>query len=161
MPLGSVVVYANGHRAEVQGGGDVLLKFMHGECVSLRDVLDVCIISKWLVSMDKFDNGGFKMVLVNGKIAITKGRRYVGSTKIWFGMYHLRLNDEGSASKPCVESNCNIASVASVSCVSSNDVMGGFVANVNEVNFFDYFVCLISLWYKPLAHTNVKNIETK
>lgn len=74
-------------------------------------------------------------------------------------MYLLCLSDEGSVSGPSVESNDVGASVASVSCVASNDVICVQVANANEVNFSTYFVCSISLWHKCLAHTNVKNIE--
>nr|KAJ0202827.1 hypothetical protein LSAT_V11C500278000 [Lactuca sativa] len=156
MPQGTVVVCADGYRAEVLGKGDVRLKFTRGEWVTLRDVLHVPTISKGLVSTDKFDNGGFKMVLERGKIVITKGRRHVGRANNTSGMYHLCLSDEGNVSVPSVE--CGVSSVASVSGVG-NDVIDGLVANVNEVNFSGYIVCSISLWHKRLAHTNVKNIE--
>ena len=156
MPQGTVVVCADGHRAEVLGKGDVRLKFTRGEWVTLRDVLHVPTISKGLVSADKFDKGGFKMVLERGKIVITKGRRHVGRANNTSGMYRLCLSDEGNVSGPSVE--CGVSSVASVSSVG-NDVIDGLVANVNEVNFSGYIVCSISLWHKHLAHTNVKNIE--
>nr|KAJ0204663.1 hypothetical protein LSAT_V11C500280120 [Lactuca sativa] len=156
MPQGTVVVCADGHRAEVLGKGDVRLKFTRGEWVNLRDVLHVPTISKGLVSADKFDKGGFKMVLERGKIVITKGRRHVGRANNTSGMYRLCLSDEGNVSGSSVE--CGVSSVASVSSVGK-DVIDGLVANVNEVNFSGYIVCSISLWHKRLAHTNVKNIE--
>nr|KAJ0199823.1 hypothetical protein LSAT_V11C600321130 [Lactuca sativa] len=156
MPQGTVVVCADGHRAEVLGKGDVRLKFTRGEWVTLRDVLHVPTISKGLVSADNFDKGGFKMVLERGKIVIIKGRRHVGRANNTSGMYRLCLSDEGNVSVPSVE--CGVSSVASVSGVG-NDVIDGLVANVNEVNFSGYIVCSISLWHKRLAHANVKNIE--
>nr|KAJ0219232.1 hypothetical protein LSAT_V11C300107710 [Lactuca sativa] len=156
MPQGTVVVCADSHRAEVLGKGDVRLKFTRGEWVTLRDVLHVPTISKGLVSADKLDKGGFKMVLERGKIVITKGRRHVGRANNTSGMYRLCLSDEGNVCGPSVE--CGVSSVASVSSVG-NDVIDGLVANVNEVNFSGYIVCSISLWHKRLAHTNVKNIE--
>nr|KAJ0188051.1 hypothetical protein LSAT_V11C900477710 [Lactuca sativa] len=149
MPHGTVVVCVDGHRAEVLGRGDVRLKFTH-------DVLHAPTISKGLVSADKFDKGGFKMVLERGKIVIAKGRRHVGRANKTSGMYRLCLSDEGNMSGPSVESG--VSSVASVSSVGNN-VIDGLVANVNEVNFSGYIVCSISLWHKRLAHTNVKNIE--
>nr|KAJ0206321.1 hypothetical protein LSAT_V11C500272090 [Lactuca sativa] len=127
MPPGTVVVCADGHRAEVQGRGDVRLKFTCGEWVTLRDVLHVLLSRR-----NKFDKGGFKMVLENGKIVITKGRRYVGKANNYYGMYHLCLSDEGSASGYSVDSNG--ASVASMSSVASNDVTGGLVANAEVEN---------------------------
>nr|KAJ0197577.1 hypothetical protein LSAT_V11C700367030 [Lactuca sativa] len=132
MPHGTVVICANGHRAEVLGSGDVHVKFTRGEWVTLRDILHVPTISKGLVSTDKFDKGGFKMVLEKGKIVITKGRRYVGRANNCSGMYCLCLSDEGSVCGPSVESgSSSVANVLSV----DNDVIGGLVANVNEVNF--------------------------
>nr|KAJ0204881.1 hypothetical protein LSAT_V11C500270260 [Lactuca sativa] len=134
-----------------------MLKFTHGELVTLQYVLHVPTISKGLVSADKFEKGGFKMELEKGTIVITKGRRYVGRVNNCSGMNLFYLSDEGSASGSSVDSNG--AGVACVSSVASNDVISGLVANVNEVNFFCYAVCSISLWHKRLAHTNVKNIE--
>nr|KAJ0225474.1 hypothetical protein LSAT_V11C100003670 [Lactuca sativa] len=113
MPQGTVVVCADGHRAEVLGKGDVRLKFTRGEWVTLRDVLHVPTISKGLVSADNFDKGGFKMVLERGKIVITKGRRHVRRANNTSGMYRLCLSDEGNVSVPSVE--CGVSSVASVS----------------------------------------------
>nr|KAJ0226021.1 hypothetical protein LSAT_V11C100034080 [Lactuca sativa] len=89
MPPGMVVICAAGHSPKVQGRGDVHLKFTCGEWVTLRDVLHVPSMYKGLVSTDKFDKGGFKMVLENGKIVITKVRRYVGKANNCFGLYHL------------------------------------------------------------------------
>ncbi|KAJ9542149.1 hypothetical protein OSB04_028655 [Centaurea solstitialis] len=65
-PAGTVVVCADGHRADVLGIGDVTLRFKRGRTVVLTDALHVPTISKGLVSADKFDKGGFKMVLENG-----------------------------------------------------------------------------------------------
>nr|KAJ0185273.1 hypothetical protein LSAT_V11C900468360 [Lactuca sativa] len=113
MPTGMVVVCADGHKFEVQGRGDVHLKF----------------------TRDKFDKEGFNMELEKGMIAITKGRRYVGRVNNCSGMYHLSLSDEGSASSSSVESGGY--NVENVSCVGMNDVTDGMIANVNEVNFSD------------------------
>ena len=66
-------------------------------------------------------------------------------------MYFLCLSDDGSASRPSVDSDG--------ASVGRNDVIGGLVANVKEMSFCGYFVCPICFRYKPLAHTNVKNIE--
>nr|KAJ0205914.1 hypothetical protein LSAT_V11C500251280 [Lactuca sativa] len=136
MSPGTVVVCTDGHRAEVQGRGDVRVKFT-------RDVLHIHSISKGFVSSDKFDKGGFKMKLEKGRIMITKGRRYVGRANNCSGMSCLCPSGEGSASGTNVDSNG--ASVASVSSVTINDVIGGLVTNANEVNFVGYFVCSISL----------------
>nr|KAJ0195168.1 hypothetical protein LSAT_V11C700373410 [Lactuca sativa] len=116
MPPGMVVFYVDGHRVIVQGRGDVRLQFTCGEWVILRDVLHVPTLSKGFISADKFDKGGFNMLLENGKIIISKGRRYVGRTKNCSIMYHLFLSDEGSASGSRFYSNG-----ASVSSVASND----------------------------------------
>nr|KAJ0226173.1 hypothetical protein LSAT_V11C100009710 [Lactuca sativa] len=80
----------------------VTVEFSCGECVTLRDVLHVPTISNGLVSADKFDKGGFKMELENGRIVITKGKRYVGKANNCSGMYRLLLSDEGSVSKHSV-----------------------------------------------------------
>nr|KAJ0215517.1 hypothetical protein LSAT_V11C300106880 [Lactuca sativa] len=82
-------------------------------------------------------------------IVITRGRRYDGRSNNCTRMYHLGLNDKGSVSGSSVDSNG--ASVVSVSSVSSNDVIGGLVVNVNEVNFSGYFVCSIYLWHKTFS----------
>ena len=66
------------------------------------------------------------------------------------------LSDEDSVGRTSVDSND-----ASVSIVGINDVIGGLVANVNEMNFSGYFACSISLDHKRIVHTNVKNIEKK
>nr|KAJ0201752.1 hypothetical protein LSAT_V11C600334860 [Lactuca sativa] len=133
MPQGTVVVCADGHRAEVLGKGfDMFFMFLPSR------------------------RGRFKMVLERGKIVITKGRRHVGRANNTLGMYRLCLSDEGNVSGPSVE--CGVSSVSSVSSVG-NDVIDRLVANVNEVNFSGYIVCSISLWHKRLAHTNVKNVE--
>nr|KAJ0194266.1 hypothetical protein LSAT_V11C800418370 [Lactuca sativa] len=80
-PLGTIVVCANSHTDEVQGRGDVRFNFTLGEWVTLQDVLHVPTISKGLVSIDKFDKGGFKTELGKGWIVITKGIRYIGRVK--------------------------------------------------------------------------------
>nr|KAJ0223370.1 hypothetical protein LSAT_V11C200096470 [Lactuca sativa] len=82
IPPRTIVVYVDGHRAKVQGRGDVRLKFTNGEWVTLRDVLYVPTILKGLVSTDKFDRGGFKMELEKGRIVITKGRNMLGRRAI-------------------------------------------------------------------------------
>ena len=74
------MVCVDGQIVEVQGIGDIRLKFTRGEWVTLQDVLHVPTISKGLVFTDMFDKVGFKMELDKGKIVITKGRRYVGRT---------------------------------------------------------------------------------
>ena len=76
-PPGMVVVYVDGHKAKVQGRGDVRLKLTCGEWVTLRDVLHVPTISKGLFSANMFNKVGFKMELKKGKNMITKVRRYV------------------------------------------------------------------------------------
>nr|KAJ0202736.1 hypothetical protein LSAT_V11C500229490 [Lactuca sativa] len=105
MPLGTVVVYVNGHRAEVQGRGDVRLKYTHGEWVTLQYVLYVPTISKGLVYADKFDKGGLKMELEKGTIMITNYRRYVRRANNCSWMYRLCLSDDGSSSGSSVDSN--------------------------------------------------------
>jgi Integrase core domain/GAG-pre-integrase domain len=123
--------------------------------VTLRDVLHVPTISKGLVSAEKFDKAGFKMVLEKGKIVITRGRIHVGKAMNCSGMYRLSLSDEGNESG----FNSDVSSVESVSSVGRENVTGGLIANVNEMSYSGYFVCSISLWHKRLAHTNIKNIE--
>nr|KAJ0190004.1 hypothetical protein LSAT_V11C800430850 [Lactuca sativa] len=65
-PPATTVVCADGQRVEFQGRYAVLLKFIRGEWVTLRDLLCVPTISKGAVSADKFDKGGFKMELEKG-----------------------------------------------------------------------------------------------
>ncbi|KAJ9557645.1 hypothetical protein OSB04_012259 [Centaurea solstitialis] len=161
VPAGTVVVCADGHRADVLGIGDVILRFKRGRTVVLTDALHVPTIPKGLVSADKFDKGGFKMVLENGRIDISRGGAYVGKAVNVSGMYRLVL-----------ESDDEVNNVGSGSSSGSNDVTSGVGSNnvlfpfANEVNFSGYFVCSVTssdtsvtLWHKRLAHTNIKNIE--
>ncbi|KAJ9554969.1 hypothetical protein OSB04_009583 [Centaurea solstitialis] len=160
-PAGTVVVCADGHRADVLGIGDVILRFKRGRTVVLTDALHVPTIPKGLVSADKFDKGGFKMVLENGRIDISRGGAYVGKAVNVSGMYRLVL-----------ESDDEVNNVGSGSSSGSNDVTSGVGSNnvlfpfANEVNISGYFVCSVTssdtsvtLWHKRLAHTNIKNIE--
>nr|KAJ0190882.1 hypothetical protein LSAT_V11C800430840 [Lactuca sativa] len=71
----------------------------------------------------------------------------------------ISLSDKGGESWLSVESG--VPSVKNVYCVGKNDVTGGMIDNLNEMDFSGYFVCSISLWLKRLAHTNVKNIGKK
>ncbi|KAJ9547349.1 LOW QUALITY PROTEIN: hypothetical protein OSB04_019892 [Centaurea solstitialis] len=160
-PARTVVVCADGHRADVLGIGDVTLRFKRGRTVVLTDTLHVPTISKELVSADKFDKGGFKMVLENGRIDISRGGAYVGKAVNVSGMYRLVL-----------ESDDEVNNVGSGSSSGSNDVTSGVGSNnalfpfANEVNISGYFVCSVTssdtsvtLWHKRLAHTNIKNVE--
>ncbi|KAJ9561598.1 hypothetical protein OSB04_006758 [Centaurea solstitialis] len=132
-----------------------------GRTVVLTDALHVPTIPKGLVSADKFDKGGFKMVLENGRIDISRGGAYVGKAVNVSGMYRLVL-----------ESDDEVNNVGSGSSSGSNDVTSGVGSNnvlfpfANEVNISGYFVCSVTssdtsvtLWHKRLAHTNIKNIE--
>ncbi|KAJ9561599.1 hypothetical protein OSB04_006759 [Centaurea solstitialis] len=124
--------------------------------------LMVIVLMCWgLVSADKFDKGGFKMVLENGRIDISRGGAYVGKAVNVSGMYRLVL-----------ESDDEVNNVGSGSSSGSNDVTSGVGSNnvlfpfANEVNISGYFVCSVTssdtsvtLWHKRLAHTNIKNIE--
>ncbi|KAJ9566879.1 hypothetical protein OSB04_002845 [Centaurea solstitialis] len=151
-PAGTVVVCADGHRADVLG---------IGRTVVLTDALHAPTISKGLVSADKFDKAGFKMVLENGRIDISRGGAYVGKAVNVNGMYRLVL-----------ESDDEVNNVGSGSSSGSNDVTSSVGSNnalfpfANEVNISGYFVCsvtssdtFVTLWHKRLAHTNIKNIE--
>lgn len=77
----TVVVYIDGHNAEVQGRGNFCLKFTRGSWVTLRVVLHVPTILKGLISAEKFENCMFKMELEKGKFVINKGKMYVGRAK--------------------------------------------------------------------------------
>nr|KAJ0208582.1 hypothetical protein LSAT_V11C400165760 [Lactuca sativa] len=81
---GMVVICVDGHKAEVEGRGDVHLKLT-------RDVYHVPTILNGFVSVDKLDKYGFKMKLEKGKIVITKGRKYVGRVNNCSAMYLLYL----------------------------------------------------------------------
>ncbi|KAJ9567237.1 hypothetical protein OSB04_003203 [Centaurea solstitialis] len=85
-----------------------------GRTVVLIDTLHVPTISKGLVSADKFDKGGFKMVLENGRIDISRGGAYVGKAVNVSGMYRLVL-----------ESDDEVNNVGSGSSSGSNDVTSG------------------------------------
>ena len=170
VPRGTVVVCADGHRVGVSGTGTVLLKFRNGARVTLRDVLHVPGISKGLVSADKFDKNGYKLVIENGRVEFTRGGHYVGQAINLQGMYRLDLNKtygdrvgpgngvsviDVDFSDSSSDSGSDGAGSVSAS-TGSNDVTS---FELNEVNFSDYIVCSISLWHKRLAHTNIKNIE--
>ncbi|KAJ9536585.1 hypothetical protein OSB04_un000234 [Centaurea solstitialis] len=119
----------DGHCADVLGIGDITLRFKRGRTVVLSDALHVPTISKGLVSADKFDKGGFKMELENGRIEISRGEAYVGKAVNVSGMYRLVL-----------ESDDEVNHVGSGSSSGSNDVTSGVGSNnamfpfANEVN---------------------------
>ncbi|KAJ9547395.1 hypothetical protein OSB04_019938 [Centaurea solstitialis] len=129
IPAGTHVVCADGHRADVLGIGDITLRFKRGRTIVLIDALHVPTISKGLVSADKFDKGGFKMELENGRIEISRGGAYFGKAVNVSGMYRLVLESDGEVNH-----------VGSGSSSGSNDVTSGVGSNnamfpfANEVN---------------------------
>ncbi|KAI3496568.1 hypothetical protein L1887_38933 [Cichorium endivia] len=172
VPEGTIVVCADGHRVRVHGKGTVVLKFRNGRRVTLQDVLHVPGISKGLISADKFDNNGYKLVIQNGRVEFTRNDFFVGQAINTRGMYRLDLvegaaDHEGSGPDVSVldfdfsdgvsDSGSDSSGTASDSSgTGSNDVTG---FEMNEVNISAYIACSISLWHKRLAHTNFKNIE--
>ena len=168
VPQGTVVVCADGHRVEVRGKGTVRLNFRDGRMVTLQDVLHVPGITKGLVSADKFDRNGYKMVIKNLRVKFSLNDIYVGQAKNTGGMYRLDLaedgideeedSDEGGVSVIDGfgnESDSDSGDSGSDSFYQCNAI--GF--DLNEIMSSDYIACSISLWHKRLAHTNIKNIE--
>ncbi|KAI3815113.1 hypothetical protein L1987_14769 [Smallanthus sonchifolius] len=174
VPEGTVVVCADGHRVGVHGKGTVQLNFTNGKTVTLQDVLHVPGISKGLVSADKFDRNGYKLVLENLRVRFSRNNAFVGQAKNTSGMYRLDLAED----HPEEESENSGVSVINADSSDdgfssdsgdSSDSVGTSTSDVSDCNFigfelnaimsFDYIACSISLWHKRLGHTNIKNIE--
>ncbi|KAF5775122.1 putative RNA-directed DNA polymerase [Helianthus annuus] len=168
VPQGTVVVCADGHRVEVRGKGTVRLNFRDGQVVTLQDVLHVPGITKGLVSADKFDRNGYKLVIKNLRVKFSLNDIYVGQAKNTGGMYRLDLAEDGIGEEE--DSDQGGVSVIDGFGNESDSDSGGSVSSsigecnaigfdLNEIMSSDYIACSISLWHKRLAHTNIKNIE--
>ncbi|KAJ9547539.1 hypothetical protein OSB04_020082 [Centaurea solstitialis] len=146
VPAGTHVVCVDGHRADVLGIGDITLWFKRGRTVVLSDTLHVSTISKGLVSADKFDKGGFKLELENGRIEISRGGAYVGKAVNVSGMYRLVLESDGEVNH--VGSGSSSGSNDVTSGVGSNNVMFPFANEVNisgrkpEIDYMKVWGCV-------------------
>ncbi|GJS54935.1 DNA polymerase zeta catalytic subunit-like protein [Tanacetum coccineum] len=89
---------ANSDRADVCGFGTVKLKFTSGKVVTLQNVYHVPSIPKYLISVSKLDEHGFKITFESRKVVISKHSVFVGKGYILGGMY--RVDDSsGSVGK--------------------------------------------------------------
>ncbi|KAI3699985.1 hypothetical protein L2E82_44596 [Cichorium intybus] len=75
----------------------MVLEFRNGRRVILQDVLHVHGISKGLLSADKFDNNGYKLI-ENRRVEFTRNDFFVGQAINTCGMYQLDLV-EGAADR--------------------------------------------------------------
>ncbi|KAK9049048.1 hypothetical protein SSX86_031984, partial [Deinandra increscens subsp. villosa] len=94
VPEGTEVICADGHGVEVRGKGTVQLNFANGQPVILHDVFHVPGVTKGLVSADKFDRNGFKLVIKDLQVMFSRGSVYVGRAVNRGGMYRLELDED-------------------------------------------------------------------
>ncbi|KAJ9557005.1 hypothetical protein OSB04_011619 [Centaurea solstitialis] len=121
---------------------------------SLSDALRVPTISKGLVSADKFNKGGFKMELENGRIEISRSGAYVGKAVNVSGMYRLVLESDDEVNH--VGSGSSSGSNDVTSSVGSNNAMFPFA---NEVNISGYFVSKFTKKPFPSVKRNTSLLE--
>ena len=78
MDDGEKLYMGNSSASNVEGKGNVLLKFTSGKVVTLTDVLHVPEIRKNLVSGPILSKKGFKLVFESDRFILTKAGMYVG-----------------------------------------------------------------------------------
>ena len=91
MDDGEKLYMGNSSASNVEGKGNVLLKFTSGKIVTLTDVLHVPEIRKNLVSGPILSKKGFKLVFESDRFILTKAGMYVGKGYLTEGLFKLNV----------------------------------------------------------------------
>ena len=91
MDDGEKLYMGNSSASNVEGKGNVLLKFTSGKVVTLTDVLHVPEIRKNLVSGPILSKKGFKLVFESDRFILTKAGMYVGKGYLTEGLFKLNV----------------------------------------------------------------------
>ena len=91
MDDGEKLYMGNSAASNVEGKGNVLLKFTSGKVVTLTDVLHVPEIRKNLVSGPILSKKGFKLVFESDRFILTKAGMYVGKGYLTEGLFKLNV----------------------------------------------------------------------
>ena len=91
MDDGEKLYMRNSSASNVEGKGNVLLKFTSGKVVTLTDVLHVPEIRKNLVSGPILSKKGFKLVFESDRFILTKAGMYVGKGYLTEGLFKLNV----------------------------------------------------------------------
>ena len=91
MDDGEKLHMGNSSASNVEGKGNVLLKFTSGKVVTLTDVLHVPEIRKNLVSGPILSKKGFKLVFESDRFILTKAGMYVGKGYLTEGLFKLNV----------------------------------------------------------------------
>ena len=91
MDDGEKLYMGNSSASNVEGKGNVLLKFTSGKVVTLTDVLLVPEIRKNLVSGPILCKKGFKLVFESDMFILTKAGMYVGKGYLTEGLFKLNV----------------------------------------------------------------------
>ena len=91
-PQGHVVVMDNHDTTKVDGKGFVDLQFTFGKKLVLTNVLHVLDMRKNLVSADRFNKSGLKIVLESDKVILSKSGVFVGQSYSCDEMFKLSIN---------------------------------------------------------------------
>ena len=91
MDDGEKLYMGNSSALNVEGKGNVLLKFTSGKVVTLTDVLHVPEIRKNLVSGPILSKKGFKLVFESDRFILTKAGMYVGKGYLTEGLFKLNV----------------------------------------------------------------------
>ena len=107
---GENLYMGNSSTSNVEGKGNMMLKFTSGNVVTLTDVLHVPEIRKNLVSGPILSKKGFKLVFESDKFILTKAGMYVGKGYLAEGLFKLNvlvtntINNNKNASTYIVDS---------------------------------------------------------
>ena len=91
MDDGEKLYMGNSSASNVEGKGNVLLKFTSGKVVTLTDVLHVPEIRKNLVSGPILSKKGFKLVFESDRFILTKAGMCVGKGYLTEGLFKLNV----------------------------------------------------------------------
>ena len=108
---GEQLYMGNSSASNVEGKGNVMLKFTSGKTITLTDVLYVPEIRKNLVSGPMLSKKGFKLVFESDRFILTKAGMYVGKGYLADGLFKLNVmvtnalnNNNNNASTYIVDS---------------------------------------------------------
>ena len=88
---GEKLYMGNSSASNVEGKGNVMLKFTFGKVVTFTDVLHVPEIRKNLVSGPILSEKGFKIVFEYDRFILTKAGMYVGKGYLAEGLFKLNV----------------------------------------------------------------------
>ena len=91
MDDGEKLYMGNSSASNVEGKGNVLLKFTSGKVVTLTDVLHVPEIRKNLVLGPILSKKGFKLIFESDRFILTKAGMYVGKGYLTEGLFKLNV----------------------------------------------------------------------